>query len=140
MRRIDIDDAVYVALSKHAVGFQQPNDVLRALLGLEDTAATTATAAVAPGRLTPLLTAGVIKAGDKLVHTQIRKGQTFVGWVDCDGWVTTDRGRYAEPSPALRDLVGSQIDGWKHWTHEASGKNLRQLRAEAGGQPRGHAA
>lgn len=144
MRRIDIDDEVYGALGEHAIGFQQPNDVLRALLGLRENVATTTTVATAtarPGRLAPLLSAGVIKPGDKLVHVQVRKGGSFVGQVEPDGRIRTERDQYAEPSPALRELVGgSQIDGWKHWTHEASGKTLRELRAAAGGTARGHGA
>lgn len=82
MRRIDIDNDVYGALGKHAVGFQQPNDVLRTLLGLHDAVATTNTTAAAParpGRLAPLLTAGVINPGDKLSHVQVRKGQELRG-------------------------------------------------------------
>jgi hypothetical protein len=143
VRRIDIDDEVYEALGRHAVGFQQPNDVLRALLGLDTAPAASATGAPAhtsPGRLAPLLAAGVINPGDKLVHVQPRKGRSFAGQVEADGRITTERGRYAEPSPALRELVGSQIDGWKHWTHEASGNNLRQLRSAAGGTSRGQHA
>ncbi|WP_245941716.1 hypothetical protein [Vallicoccus soli] len=140
MRRIEIDDEVYAALAEHAVGFQQPNDVLRALLGLAaDASPTTTAAAVRSGRLAPLLAVGLLKPGDELVHRQVRKGQAFTGRVEADGWIRTDRGRYAEPSPALRDLVGSQIDGWRHWWHLASGKSLRQLRAESGGRPRGRA-
>ena len=33
--RIDIDNEVYEALGKQALGFETPNDVLRRLLGLE---------------------------------------------------------------------------------------------------------
>lgn len=140
MQRIEIDAEVYEALATRAVGFQQPNDVLRAVLGLggAGTGSAAATAPARPGRLTPLLTAGVIEPGDKLLHVQTRKGLSFVGQVEADGWISTERGRYAEPSPALRDLVGTQIDGWAYWVHEASSKSLRQLRGETEGNPRGH--
>lgn len=139
MRRIEIDDEVYEALAKRAVGFQQPNDVLRGVLQLGEDASTASSAAAGarPGRLVPLLTAGVVAPGDKLVHVQSRKGLSFVGQVEADGWITTKHGRYAEPSPALRDLVGSQIDGWAYWRHEPSAKSLRQLRDDTGGKPRG---
>jgi hypothetical protein len=139
MRRIEIDEEVYKALAERAVGFQQPNDVLHGVLDLDqaDPGATAATAPGRQGRLVPLLTAGVLAPGDKLVHVQTRKGLSCVGQVDADGWITTEHGRYAQPSPALRDLVGSQIDGWAYWTHERSSKSLRQLREEIGGKPRG---
>lgn len=138
MRRIEIDDEVYQALAERAVGFQQPNDVLRTVLDLGESgpAVTATTTAARRGRLSPLLAAGVIKAGDGLVHVQTRKGVTYVGQVEDDGFITTEHGRYEAPSPALRDLVGTQIDGWAYWTHQSSGKNLRQLRSDAGGQPR----
>lgn len=65
------------------------------------------------------------------MHLQTRKGLSCIGQVEADGWITTEHGRNAEPSPALRDLVGSQIDGWAYWTHEPSSESLRQLREEA---------
>ncbi len=140
MRRIEIDDEVYEALAGRAVGFQQPNDVLREVLdlGRDAPGPAAATTPARPGRLVPLLTAGVLEPGDKLVHVQTRKGLSFVGQVEADGWITTELGRYAEPSPALRDLAGSQIDGWAYWVHERSSKSLRRLREEIGGKPRGH--
>lgn len=142
MQKVEIDDEVYEALATRAVGFQQPNDVLRVVLGLGHAGERSAgaRAPARPGRLAALLTAGVIEAGDKLLHVQTRKGLSFDGQVEADGWVSTKRGRYAEPSPALRELVGTQIDGWAYWIHEPSSKSLRQLRGEIEGDSRGHLA
>jgi hypothetical protein len=133
MHRIEIDEDVYRFLEQHVKGFEQPNDVLRRLL-LRDAAPVEIPQpkpTALPGRLLPLIEAGLIKAGDALEHRQVRKGGEFGAVVDDQGWVMTDRGAYREPSPALRDLVGSQIDGWLHWRHAPSGKTLRALRHEA---------
>lgn len=143
MRRIEIDDEVYAELGNHVKGFEQPNDVLRRILGLIERSPSVnqgAAASTPPsirGALSRLLDKGVIKAGDTLSHTQVRKGRTLTGTVEPDGWVRTELNRYKEPSPALGGLVGTAIDGWAYWTHEPSGKTLRQLRSDIGGTGRG---
>lgn len=132
MRRIEVDDEVYAELERHVKGFEQPNDVLRRLL-LKDTAPPRGTAgnqSLVRGRLWPLVEFGSIKPGDELRHNQPRKGRTFTARVDENGWIVTDHGPFKEPSPALAKLVGTQIDGWAHWTHVPSEKSLRLLRHE----------
>lgn len=89
------------------------------------------------GALLTLIEKGVVTAGDDLSHVQVRKGRTFSGKIESDGWIRTELDRYREPSPALGALVGTSIDGWKHWTHEPTGKSLRRLRHEIGGTGRG---
>lgn len=153
MRRVEIDEQVYERLAQHAVGFETPNDVLRRLVLTDElhvsgngaaADSTRPAAAVPPSPPTPLpgalqflVAAGAVKPGDGLVHRQVRKGRSLAGQVDEHGCIRTDLGHYREPSPALRDLVGTQIDGWAYWTHEPSGKTLRRLREENGGKPRG---
>lgn len=153
MRRVEIDEQVYERLAQHAVGFETPNDVLRRLVLTDDldasangkqadrapavSAAPAAQPTPLPGALQSLVVAGAVKPEDRLVHRQVRKGRSFAGHVDEHGCIRTDLGHYREPSPALRDLVGTQIDGWAYWTHEPSGKTLRRLREENGGKPRG---
>ncbi|WP_406832807.1 hypothetical protein ABEG17_08290 [Pedococcus sp. KACC 23699] len=141
MYEINIDEDVYRELERHVKGFEQPNDVLRRLLLVGqagDDSPAGATEYIAPkrrprpGRLLPLLEDGLIEAGDGLAHTQVRKGLTFHGVVDGDGWITCDNKAFVAPSPALASVVGSQIDGWAHWVHERSGKTLRQLSENAG--------
>ena len=132
MHRIEIDDEVYRYLEQHVKGFEQPNDVLRRLL-LPDAAPVEVPhpkPTAVPGRLLPLIEGGLLSAGDALSHHQVRKGREFGGVVDNQGWIITEVNSYREPSPALRDLVGSQIDGWANWTHVLSGKTLKELRAE----------
>ncbi|MBD3926094.1 hypothetical protein IEZ26_15830 [Nocardioides cavernae] len=131
MHRIEVDEEVYRFLEGHVRGFESPNTVLRRLL-LPDAAVEIPQPepTVMPGRLLPLIEAGLIKPGDSLEHRQVRKGRDFGAIVDNHGWTVTEVNSYREPSPALRDLVGSQIDGWANWTHVLSGKTLRELREE----------
>jgi hypothetical protein len=144
MYDISIDEEVYRELERHVRGFEQPNDVLRRLLLSEHDAEAGITGETfyaapnrrpRPGRLLPLLEDGLIQPGDRLVHTQVRKGVTFEGVVDGDGWITVGNKAFRTPSPALGSAVGSQIDGWANWVQESSGKTLRQL-SEAAGRDR----
>lgn len=133
--RIDVDDEVYAWLEKRARGFETPNDVLRReVLGV-----LSAGKAQPPGRtgekgaLWPFITASLLASGDELRHVQKRKGNMFFATVDEDGWIVTDLGRYKQPSPALKDKVGSEINGWVQWTHVKSGKTLHQLKTDGEG-------
>ncbi|MFR9752760.1 hypothetical protein ACL02S_17225 [Nocardia sp. 004] len=125
--RIDIDDEVYDALAERRRGFEQPNDVLRRLLFLGDTS-TSQPSQLHVGRLAPLMNAGLVKSGDVLRHERVRKGQVFTAAVTDDGLLRTNLGTYSAPSPALKDLVGTEIDGWRNWIHVDSGKTLDELR------------
>jgi hypothetical protein len=128
--RIEIDDEVYAELERNVKGFEQPNDVLRRLL-LKDVEPVAKSGPIRHGphgRLKPLIDAGFVKPDDKLVHEQKRKGNRFEGTVTASGWISTEKGLYQTPSPALGSLVGTQIDGWAHWTHERTGNSLGQLR------------
>jgi Restriction Enzyme Adenine Methylase Associated len=124
--QIAVDDEVYAAL-RRSVTFQEPNDIMRMLLGLPRTS-TPRAPSERRGLLAPLLAAQLIEAGDTLVSVQGRDRTRFTAWVDNDGYVVTKRGRYHEPSLALSRLVGHHIDGWRHWRHETHDKSLRQLR------------
>lgn len=133
MRRIDVDEEVYAELERHVQGFEQPNDVLRRLLLTEAVSRepdAPASRGDAVGRLLPLIEAGMVQDGDELEHRKVRKGMTFKATVGSKGTVITNRGSHTSPSPALAELVGTQIDGWANWTHVPSGKTLRQLRTE----------
>jgi len=131
VRHIEIDDDVYAELERHVRGFEQPNDVLRRLLLKEEAGKGGAdVAAPRAGRLLPLIGAGLLAPDDALRHEQARKGGVFAATVTASGWLRTRKGLYQAPSPALTDLVGSQIDGWANWVHVPSGKSLRRLRDE----------
>ncbi|QIS06607.1 hypothetical protein F5X71_33730 [Nocardia brasiliensis] len=133
---IAVDDAVYAALVAARVGFESPNDVLRRLLLPEAASAATfkdvkdevAGRAARSGQLATLLDRGLIEIGDTLRHTRVRKGQVFSAEVLEGGLIRTEKGVYSSPSPALKALVGSEINGWHHWIHTSSEKTLAQLR------------
>ncbi|APE33975.1 hypothetical protein BOX37_08315 [Nocardia mangyaensis] len=81
------------------------------------------------GRLSALVDAGLIEVGDELRHERVRKGQVLVAEVAEGGSIRTANGLYSAPSPALKDLIGTDIDGWHNWIHVRSGKSLRELRS-----------
>jgi len=61
------------------------------------------------GDLRLLLKAGLVKAGDLLVHEQPRKGQIHLGTIQADGWIEVEDGRsYATPSGALKARARSR--------------------------------
>ena len=124
--RIEVDDDVYGLLERNVRGFEQPNDVLRRLL-FDETTSTTPVFHVphvssSTGKLYKLVVAGLIKPDDKLVHEQTRKGNVFTAKVSDTGWVVTDLGFHRAPSPALAELVGSQIDGWANGSTSRRGR------------------
>ncbi|MFF0491409.1 hypothetical protein ACFYTQ_20490 [Nocardia sp. NPDC004068] len=128
--QISVDEEVFDALVQHRQGFEQPNDVLRRLL-LGDPPARPETFKLSKsrtGRLAPLLAAGLLEAGDELRHERVRKGQVFTAIVTSEGMLQTSEGVYSAPSPALKTLVGTEVDGWHNWVHVRSGKTLRELR------------
>lgn len=125
-REIEVDDEVYAALQREAVAFEEttPNDVLRRLL-----LTGSSRPPGKPGDLMPLLEAGRLQAGDKLVHEQRRKGRSFTAEVTSDGYVQLPDGqRFPAPSPALKACVGSEINGWASWLVARTGQPLRELR------------
>lgn len=134
MQTIKIDDEVYALLASHVQGFETPNAVLRRLLLDPKTAvpprqpAPIAPVAPSRGKLRALLDAGVVTVGDELEHHRMRSGITYRATVGAGGTVITDLGEFDSPSPALRQLVGTEIDGWANWKHVKSGQALRSLR------------
>lgn len=101
MRRIEVDDQVYARLEGNGQGFEQPNDVLRRLLGLDDGKSVPTTAPPAPSdyissKLKLLINDGLIAPGDTLIHQQGGGGDTFHAVVEADGWITTDIKRYLD--------------------------------------------
>jgi hypothetical protein len=132
---IMIDADVHAALRALAIPFvdKDENDVLRRhLVDAAPPAPAQSPARPtphrAPGALKVYLDQGLLHVGDPLVHRMVRKGLEWRATVTEDGWVKTDGGEYRAPSPALKECVGSEINGWHHWTHETSGKRLTELR------------
>lgn len=129
VRTIEVDEEVYAALQREAIPFVDatPNQVLRRKLLGE-------TSRPSPGKagdLMPLIEAGRLKAGDRLIHRQPRKGRTFAAEVTPHGHIKLNDGRiFAAPSPALKSCVGTEINGWGQWTVERTQQPLQALRHE----------
>ena len=129
MPKIDVDDEVYQRLQELATPFvDTENDVLRRVLQLD---AAPVALKRRPGGLLRLVQAGKVKGGDRLTHHRKRSGTTYHAFVAADGWVEHPDGTpFPAPSPALKKHIGTEMDGWAGWTHDRSGKTLRELRAE----------
>ncbi|MGW3437952.1 restriction system modified-DNA reader domain-containing protein [Streptomyces bacillaris] len=114
MRSIEIDDEVFAFLQSRCEPLvDTPNDVLRRLLlnGSDLPQSTVATRR--PGDLMTLINAGLLKAGDRLVHVQPRRGLTHEATVTEDGWLEIEDGRaFPKPSPALKAQTGVDINGY----------------------------
>lgn len=133
MPKIDVDEDVFAELQTRAEAFvDTPSDVIRRLLNADSPRVDepkNATADLTPGRLRSLVQAGLLKEGDKLTHMRKRTGETFEALVTREGCLRLPSGSlFKEPSPALREFTGSQIDGWANWTQERTGRTLRDLR------------
>ncbi len=130
--KVEIDDELFKYLQEQARPLvDSVNDVLRRLLLPGGAGPTPKEAIRRPGNLAKLVEGGLVNAKDRLTHERKRSGQTFHAIVTADGWTELPDGRaFRGPSPALKEYVGTQIDGNANWTHDASGKTLRQLIAE----------
>ncbi|MEU0429760.1 hypothetical protein ABZ235_40575 [Streptomyces canus] len=143
MRTIQIDEEVFAYLQRHSEPLvDTPNDVLRRELlkgkavSAGDASGTASPAAVAsnrrPGRLMPIIEAGLAAPGDELRHHQSRLKRTYEATITADGWVQIPDGQeFPQPSPALKTQTGNEINGWGQYTHVPSGRPLWELRDEA---------
>ncbi|GAA4744508.1 hypothetical protein GCM10023328_28020 [Modestobacter marinus] len=130
MRKIEIDDEVYALLQRYARPFEdRENDVLRRLLFADD-ASFEPKAASRPGDLLPYLDAGLLEVGDELVHEQPRKGRVHRGTVTPDGGIKVGGEVYPKVSPALKAVVGHEINGWGQWVLTRTGQRLQDVREE----------
>lgn len=132
MRTIRIDDEVYSELQRHARPFEDTeNDVLRRLLLADgDQNVADSGQRKRPGDLKTFLDAGLLNAGDELVHEQPRKGAMHRATVTLDGCLIVGDKTFSAVSPALKSSVGHDINGWKSWRHQRSGRLLNELREE----------
>lgn len=82
-----------------------------------------------------LLVRGRLHPMDELHYEEKRKGRLHRAVILPDGWIRTVNGEYRQPSPALRDLVGHEINGnWFTAVDRLDGqrKTLRQMKQDAG--------
>jgi hypothetical protein len=132
---IEVDDEVFAFLQRHAEPLvDSVNDVLRRLLlsGSPAPEARTTTRAQArlSGDLLPYIAAGLVGAGDELVHEQPRKGLLHVAVITERGTLLVGQSEFQKVSPALKSCVGHEINGWGQWTHRPSGRTLQTFRDE----------
>lgn len=139
MPQIDIDDEVFAILQSQAEPFvDTPNDVLRRLVGLAPDApnGNGTHTKLKPikryrnrkrGDLMTLIETGALEVDDLLIY-QKRTGEEFRGTVTNDGWIEAIGTTYYSPSGALKQLVGYEVNGWKHWTVARTGKLLDDYR------------
>ncbi|MET9772706.1 hypothetical protein ABZ023_00395 [Streptomyces sp. NPDC006367] len=136
MRSIEIDDEVFAFLQSRCEPLvDTPNDVLRRLLLGGSGHSSSAVAKRRPGDLMPLIKAGLLKAGDKLVHVQPRRGLTHEATVTADGWIEIEDGRaFPKPSPALKAQTGVDINGYgKYVLKDDPDVRLQDLREQVRG-------
>ena len=91
-------------------------------------------------RLTDLLEAELLKAGDDLVWRRPRLGTTYHAEITESGGIALEDGReFASPSLAAMKAAGLvAYDGWYAWRVERlDGESLYQLRKELA-RPTGH--
>ncbi|WP_406422756.1 hypothetical protein OH809_09950 [Streptomyces sp. NBC_00873] len=135
-RSIEIDDEVFAFLQSQSEPLvDSPNDVLRRLLLGSSGQPPAATAERRPGDLMPFVKAGLLKAGDKLIHVQPRRGLTHEATVTADGWLEIEDGReFSKPSPALKAQTGVDINGYgKYALKEDPEVRLQDLREQLRG-------
>jgi hypothetical protein len=86
--------------------------------------------AVSGVTLSDLIDAGLVAPEDVLRFRAVRTGAEVTGTVTADGAIQTSAGQFHAPSPALRALLGYEINGWENWVHARTGKSLARLRQE----------
>ncbi|MFJ9479697.1 hypothetical protein ACIRRI_32595 [Streptomyces mirabilis] len=136
MHSIEIDDEVFALLQSQCEPLvDTPNDVLRRLLLGSSGQLSAATAERRPGDLMPFIKAGLLKAGDKLIHVQPRRGLTHEARVTADGWIEIEDGReFSKPSPALKAQTGVDINGYgKYVLKENPEVRLQDIREQLRG-------
>ncbi|MFC4336833.1 restriction system modified-DNA reader domain-containing protein [Salininema proteolyticum] len=89
------------------------------------------------GALKPLLDAGYVAAGDKLVWKQRKKGVTHRATIEANGWIVLKDGEsYDTPSGAAAAACGRRQPGWGVWKHSRTKKTLLELKArQTKGEP-----
>lgn len=138
MRTIQVDLEVFAYLQRHSEPLvDTPNDVLRRELLGPKAAPAQGGGVRRPGRLMPLIEAGLVAPGDTLRHHQPRLQRTYEATITADGWVRIPDGReFAQPSPALKAQTHNEVNAWRLYLHAPSGRPLKELRDEAAGTSR----
>lgn len=85
------------------------------------------------GKLLPLVQAGLLRPGERLIWVQHRLGNTFSATVLGRGALQLDDGRIVKSlSGACQALTGKSYDGWKEFRRESDNVLLDDLRRQLG--------
>ncbi|MFJ4682760.1 hypothetical protein [Streptomyces sp. NPDC088789] len=119
---ITVDAQVFERLQREAQPLiDTPNSVLRRLLALDSTV-------VRPGALTPLLAAGKLRPGQRMVWRRRNLGQEYQAHVTAEGNLRLADGRICDsPSGACDAVAQCKVNGWDAWRTE-EGSSLSMLR------------
>ncbi|WP_158073003.1 restriction system modified-DNA reader domain-containing protein [Streptomyces kebangsaanensis] len=122
-RTIVVDDEVFERLQREAQPLiDTPNSVLRRLLALD-------ARPVRPGPLGPLLDAGLLEPGQRLVWRRRNLAQRYLAYVTPEGRLRLDDGRiYDSPSGACDAVAHCKVNGWDAW-RTGEGVSLSVLRS-----------
>ncbi|WP_030018970.1 DUF4357 domain-containing protein [Streptomyces monomycini] len=119
---ITVDAEVFERLQREAQPLiDTPNSVLRRLLALDSTGAQS-------GALTPLLDAGKLQPGQRLVWRRRNLGHEYRVHVTTEGNLQLEDGRICDsPSGACSALAQGSVNGWDAWRTDG-GTSLNVLR------------
>lgn len=131
MRKIFIDEAVFDALGVHArdAWHETPNDVLRRVLGLPESAQRIGEDDDVPGQLGPLIRAGLLTPGQSLTWHRRNLGSTHTATVTALGCLLLEDGTaHLGPDIAATRLAGYPAKGWTYFK-TSRGTTLADLAA-----------
>ncbi|MFD6322222.1 hypothetical protein ACFWOL_04925 [Streptomyces sp. NPDC058442] len=122
-RTIVVDDEVFERLQREAQPLiDTPNSVLRRLLALD-------AKPVRPGALGPLLDAGLLESGQRLLWRRRNLGQEYLAHVTPEGSLRLEDGRICDsPSGACDAVAHGKVNGWDAWRTD-EGVSLSMLRS-----------
>lgn len=109
-RTIVVDDEVFKRLQSEAQPLiDTPNSVLRRLLALD-------AKPVRRGALGPLLEAGLLEPGQRLVWRRRNLAREYLAYVTPEGHLRLDDGRICDsPSGACDAVAHCKVNGWDAW-------------------------
>ncbi|WP_194894133.1 hypothetical protein [Catenulispora pinisilvae] len=130
MPNIDIDTEVFDTLAARARPWRDtPNDVLRSLLDLTPVPKNDTADVPLPGQLGPLLRAGHLQPGDRLIWHRRNHATVHVVTVTASGCLALEDGSVqAGPNRAATRLAGYPTKGWTNFK-TADGTSLAELAA-----------
>ncbi|GAA4902579.1 hypothetical protein ACFPM3_28460 [Streptomyces coeruleoprunus] len=130
MRSIEVDDEVYALLVKEARPLEDTaNSVLRRKYGLDSETSDPADTNHRKSTLAPLVDAGQLSKGQRLMWRRRNLGEEHVAFVTEEGKMRLEDGSvHDSPSGACRAAAGISVNGWSAWCTD-DGTALHVLKA-----------